>query len=106
MRPCGEAGSKSKLLLPVVTACSYKSVFSEDDSCRYIFLPCVVVASFVVSAYASFVCCRYGSSSEDVDMGRWVAHAEEKHNIKVKFIENHETFYLEEEWQNGDVNPL
>ena len=32
------------------------------------------------------MCCRYGSSSEDVDMGRWVKHAEDKHNITVKYL--------------------
>jgi len=28
----------------------------------------------------------YGSSSEDVDMGRWVAHAKDTHNVPVKYI--------------------
>merc|ERR1712224_1042759 len=28
----------------------------------------------------------YGSSSEDVGMGRWVDHAMKKHNVTVKYI--------------------
>ena len=33
-------------------------------------------------------CCRYGSNlaDEDVNLGRWVKHAEDKHNIKVQYI--------------------
>ena len=34
------------------------------------------------------VCCRYGSNSgdEDINLGRWVKHAEDIHNIKVQYI--------------------
>ena len=31
-------------------------------------------------------CCRYGTDSEDINLGRWVKHAEDKHNIKVQCI--------------------
>ena len=34
----------------------------------------------------SSVCCRYGTPFEDVDMGRWVKHAEDKHHITVNYI--------------------
>ena len=26
-----------------------------------------------------YVCCRYGTDSEDINLGRWVKHAEDKH---------------------------
>ena len=32
------------------------------------------------------MCCRYGSASGAVDLGRWVKHAEHKHNIEVDYI--------------------
>ena len=32
------------------------------------------------------MCCRYGTSFGEVDLGRWVKHAEDIHNITVKYV--------------------
>ena len=49
------------------------------------------------------MCCRYGSSSEDVDMGRWVKHAESKHNITVTNISWVEMFFDPEDWYDKNL---
>ena len=60
----------------------FSHVFDDIMSTQFCFWRCLCprVSSLSLSVN------RYGSDSEDVNLGRWVKHAEDKHNIKVQYI--------------------
>ncbi len=44
--------------------------------------------SFCRNAYNMITLfCRYGSSSEDIDTGKWIAYVQEKYDLHVQYIE-------------------
>ena len=94
---CLSASGASSACLLVVwdIGTNLRSLFFFLFLLRYPFPAELVV---VMSTREPCCVCRYGQSSEDVDMGRWVKHAEEKHNITVQWLPARIGGIFDHEW--------